>query len=50
MKTEKHTVAHSYNSNTWDIEAVEGLGVQDQPWLHSEIKATLDLTLSQVSK
>lgn len=33
-------VAHSHNPSTWDTEVVEGLGVQGQHWLHSEIKAT----------
>lgn len=35
-------VSHSHNPNPWDIEVVEGLGVEGQPWLHAEIKAIWD--------
>lgn len=47
--TESSVVVHTYNSNTWKVEAGKWR-IWGQPWLHSKFKTSLGYIMDPVSK
>lgn len=48
-KFKPKVVAYAYNSSSWEVEARRS-GIQIQPQLQSELKASLDYTIPYLKK